>query len=33
MFMDAAVWWDLDVSLCEQETYAMLIMFMDAAVG
>jgi hypothetical protein len=33
MFMDAAVWWDLDVSLSEQETSAMLILFMDAAVG
>jgi hypothetical protein len=31
--MDAAVWWDLDVSLSEQETSAMLRMFMDAAVG
>jgi hypothetical protein len=33
MFMDAAVWWDLDVSLSEQETLAMFRMFMDAAVG
>jgi hypothetical protein len=33
MFMDAAVWWHLDVSLSEQETSAMLRMFMDAAVG
>jgi hypothetical protein len=33
MFMDAAVWWDLDVSLSEQETSAMFRMFMDAAVG
>jgi hypothetical protein len=33
MLMDAAVLFDLDVSLSEQETYAMLIMFMDAAVG
>jgi hypothetical protein len=27
MFMDAIVWWDLDVSLFEQETSAMLRMF------
>jgi hypothetical protein len=33
MFMDGAVWWDLDVSLSEQETSAMFRMFMDAAVG
>jgi hypothetical protein len=33
MIMDAAVWWDLDVSLSEQETFAILIMFMDAVVG
>jgi hypothetical protein len=33
MFMDAAVLWNLDVSLSEQETSAMFIMFMDAAVG
>jgi hypothetical protein len=33
MFMDPVVWWDLDVSLSEQETSAMLIKFMDAAVG
>jgi hypothetical protein len=31
--MDAAVWWDLDVSLSEQETSTMLRMFMDAAIG
>jgi hypothetical protein len=31
--MDAALWWDLDVSLSEQETSAMFRMFMDAAVG
>jgi hypothetical protein len=31
--MDTAVRWDLDVSLSEQETSAMFIMFMDAAVG
>jgi hypothetical protein len=31
--MDATVWWDLDVSLSEQETFAMLRMFTDAAVG
>jgi hypothetical protein len=31
--MDDAVWWDLDVSLSEQETLAMSRMFMDAAVG
>jgi hypothetical protein len=30
---DAVVWWDLDVSLSEQETSAMLILFMGAAVG
>jgi hypothetical protein len=33
MFMDAAVWWDLDVSLSEQEISAMFRMFMDADVG
>jgi hypothetical protein len=33
MFMDVVVWWDLDVSLFEQETSAMLILFMDAVVG
>jgi hypothetical protein len=33
MFMDAAVRWDLDVSLSEQETSAMFRMFMDAAIG
>jgi hypothetical protein len=33
MFMDAAVWWDLDASLSKQETSAMLRMFMDAAEG
>jgi hypothetical protein len=32
MFMDAAVWRDLDVSLSEQDTYAMLRMLMEAAV-
>jgi hypothetical protein len=32
MFMDDAVWWDLDVSLSEQETSAMSIMFMDAGI-
>jgi hypothetical protein len=32
MFMDAAVWWDLDVSLSEQETSAMFRMFKDATV-
>jgi hypothetical protein len=32
MFMDAAVWWDLGVSLSELETTAMFRMFMDAAV-
>jgi hypothetical protein len=32
MFMDVAVWWDLDVSLSEQETSIMLRMFMDTAV-
>jgi hypothetical protein len=32
MFMDDAVWWDLDVRLSEQETSAMLILFMDAVV-
>jgi hypothetical protein len=31
--MDAAVWWDFDVSLSEQETTAMFRMVMDAAVG
>jgi hypothetical protein len=31
--MDAAVWWDLNVSLPEQETSTMLRIFMDAAVG
>jgi hypothetical protein len=33
MIMDTAVWWDLDVSLFEQEISAILIMFMDAVVG
>jgi hypothetical protein len=33
MFMDTAVWWDLDVGLSEQETSAMFRMFMDATVG
>jgi hypothetical protein len=33
MFIDDAVWWDIDVSLSEQETSAMSIMFMDATVG
>jgi hypothetical protein len=33
MFMDAAVWWDLDVTLSEQESSAMLRIFMEAAVG
>jgi hypothetical protein len=33
MFLSAAVWWDLDVSLSEQETSAMVRMFTDAAVG
>jgi hypothetical protein len=33
MFMDAAVWWDLDVSLSEQETPTMFTIFMDAVVG
>jgi hypothetical protein len=33
MFMDAAVWWDLDVSLSEQETSVILRMFRDAAIG
>jgi hypothetical protein len=33
MFMDAAVWWDLDDSLSEQQTSAMLRTFMDATVG
>jgi hypothetical protein len=33
MFMDVAVWWDLDVSLSEQETSAIFRMFMDAVVG
>jgi hypothetical protein len=33
ILMDAAVWWDLDVSLSKQETSAMLILFMDTAVG
>jgi hypothetical protein len=33
MFMDAGVWWDLNVSLFEQETSARFRMFMDAAVG
>jgi hypothetical protein len=33
MFMDAAFWWDLDVSLSKQETSAMFRMFMDAAIG
>jgi hypothetical protein len=32
MFMDAGVWWDLDVSLSEQETFAMFRKFMDATV-
>jgi hypothetical protein len=32
MFIDTAVWWDLDVSLSEQETSAMFRMFMHAAV-
>jgi hypothetical protein len=31
--MDAAVWWDLDVSLSEQETSAMFRIFMDVVVG
>jgi hypothetical protein len=30
MLMDVAVWWDLNISLSEQETFPM---FMDAAVG
>jgi hypothetical protein len=33
MFMDASIWWDLNVSLSEQETSAMLILFRDAAIG
>jgi hypothetical protein len=33
MFMDATVWWDLDVSLSEQETSSMFRIFMDAAIG
>jgi hypothetical protein len=33
MFMDAAVWWDLDDSISEQQTTAMLRTFMDANVG
>jgi hypothetical protein len=33
MFMDIAVRWDLDISVCEQETSAMFRMFMDAVVG
>jgi hypothetical protein len=33
MFMDAAVWWDLDDSLSEQQTSTMLRTFMDATVG
>jgi hypothetical protein len=33
MFMDAAVWWDLDVRLSEQEISAMFRMFMDTVVG
>jgi hypothetical protein len=33
MFMNTAIWWDLDVSLSEQETLAMFRMFMEAAVG
>jgi hypothetical protein len=31
--MDAAVWWDLDVSLSEQENSAMFRIFMDTAAG
>jgi hypothetical protein len=31
--MDAAVWWDLNVSLSEQETSAMFRMLMDVVVG
>jgi hypothetical protein len=31
--MDAAVSWDLDVSLSEQEPCVMLIIFMDTIVG
>jgi hypothetical protein len=31
--MDAVVWWDLDVSLSEQQTSSMFRIFMDAAVG
>jgi hypothetical protein len=33
MFMDAAVWWDLDVNISEKETSPMFRMFKDAAVG
>jgi hypothetical protein len=33
MFMEAVVRWVLDVSLSEQQTCAMLIVFIDAAVG
>jgi hypothetical protein len=33
MFMDAVVWWDLDVSISEQETSPIFRMFKDAAVG
>jgi hypothetical protein len=33
MFIDAVDGWDLNVSLFEQQTYTMLIIFMDAVVG
>jgi hypothetical protein len=33
MFIDATVWWNLDVSISEKETSTMLIMFMDVVVG
>jgi hypothetical protein len=33
MFMDVAVWWDLNVSLSKQETSTMFILFMVTAVG
>jgi hypothetical protein len=33
MFMDATVWWDLDDSISEQQTTAMLRTIMDANVG
>jgi hypothetical protein len=33
MFINAAVRWVPNISLSEQETYAILIMFIDAGLG